>query len=194
MDQGQSTNSTEQRRKLLKGALGASTVLGMGYSSAALASFECVEKARINGGYPLGNLQFTRTDPRSASVSKGWAWQPVQIYRYLAKNNGGNCPSSSNGSVEAFDLNGSLYRINSDNSLTQLGLTSGFCRYTTFTSNGTTTTYPQSGWVLAYFTDGGEPAGSYPTYTTGTIGHTPATESCLNSINAGVVARYIFGG
>lgn len=190
MEQEQSTNSTEQRRKLLKGALGVSSVMAMGYSGSALASIQCVEKIRTNGGYPIGPRQFTRVDPRSTVDSPGWAWIAVEIYLYKPRNNSGTCSASSSNAVEAFDLNGTLYQINVDGTLTQRGLTSAYCRYT----SGNGTTYPQSGWVLAYFNDGGNLTTSYPLQTSAAEGATPATASCLTSVNAGVVSNFIFGG
>lgn len=194
MDNAQQENSVERRRRLLKGALGASGVMTMGYSGAALASFECVEKVRIDGGYPTADYQFTRTNPGIVANSKGWAWRRVSIGRFKAKNNGGNCPASSNDSFEAFDLDGTLYQVNpppisvTNPPLTAKGPTLDFCSYIV---NG----YPQDGWLLVYFDDGGTLTATYPTKSVAEPNFTPATHSCLASVNPGLNTTNItFGG
>lgn len=75
MEQDQSTNSTEQRRKLLKGALATSGVVAMGYSGSALASFQCVSSTAVS----TPPLQARSTQP---SDSGGLRWLKVPLYAY----------------------------------------------------------------------------------------------------------------
>jgi len=175
-----SSNSVEQRRKLLKGALAASGVVTMGYSGAALASFECVPKVRLDGGYPTGDFQFTKINPSGAASSNGFAWLAVTVQMYQV---------GTNPAFEGFEVNGLIYPTTPPR---------------TAVSNAVLapdqTGYPLPGWVLAYFKDDGDTAGAtvtsstYPTYTTADEGHTPATESCLASLNPGILGNFTFGG
>lgn len=179
-----SSNSVEQRRKLLKGALAASGVVTMGYSGAALASFECVPKVRLDGGYAAGDLQFTMTNPSQAASSNGWAWLAVTVQLYQV---------GTNTAFPGFVVNGLVYP-------TAVPTTPPRAAVSSAVLASDQTGYPQTGWVLAYFKDDGDTAGAtvtsstYPTYTTADEGHTPATESCLASLNPGIRGNFTFGG
>ncbi|TAH45792.1 MAG: hypothetical protein EYC67_09970 [Betaproteobacteria bacterium] len=178
MHDAHEASSLEQRRKLLKGALAASSVITMGYSGSALASFDCVAKVRVDGGYPAGDFQFTMTDPSLSSSSKWWAWEAVLVQMYQ---------TSGGAQFEGFAVNGNVYPTAVPVTPPRLAVTGA-----TLVSPQPSG-YPKAGWVLAYFDDGGTRTGSYPTYTSAAVGQTPATESCLASINPGLTG-FTFGG
>lgn len=168
-------NSVEQRRRLLKGALGASTVFTLGYGgSAAAASVSCVAKVRDleNGGPPAAG-QFTMIEPKPSTTGSNWGWVKVQVASYRL----------SNGSAfEAFMVNNRVYRAAAPNA-------EAFGATLSNNQNG----YPKNGWVLAYFSDDGKLVGTYPTYAVAESDATPATGSCLTSVNPGAVG-ITFGG
>lgn len=169
-------NSVEQRRRLLKGALGASTVVTLGYGgTAAAASMSCIAKVRElpSGGPPAGTLQFTMTAPTASPTGSNWGWVKVKVEKY--KTNG---PA-----FEAFKVNENVYKTTAPD-VPVLGATLAN------NQNG----YPKDAWVLAYFTDAGELVGTYPTYQLAVQGATPAAGSCLASVNPGVVTNFTFGG
>lgn len=183
-------NSVEQRRKLLKGALAASGVATMGYSGAALASFDCVAKTRTAGGYPL--TQFKASTP---TTQNSWAWSKVTIERYRSANplngiNGLACTNNGTSNrFDAFVVNNTLYRISTTTPPTVSPATGTYCRDTDQTG------YPKTGWVLAYFDDGGNLTGTYPTFSSAAPGQTPAVQSCLASVNPGLTTTNLtFGG
>jgi len=193
MSEASPSNSVEQRRKLLKGALAASGVATMGYSGAALASFQCVAQVRTSGTATLPTTQFTMTAPTTTS-GKSWAWVKVSIERYRQSTplngvNGLVCDNSgaSNG-FDGFTLNSTFYKITgTPPALVQPPAT--YCKAVNQTG------YPKNGWVLAYFDDGGNLTGTYPTYTAAGIGQTPAPQSCLASVNPSLnLSNFTFGG
>ncbi len=178
-------NGVERRRRLLKGALGASSVLTLGYGgSAAAASLGCVAKVReIDGGYPLA--QFT-TDPTSGT-NANWQWVQVEVQRYeiWRGNNGqGNGKGKLERVFDGFSVADRLYATD-DPTVTVVGASLMVPQ-----PEG----YPKAGWVLAYFDDQGGLSGTYPTFTSAADGATPATASCLASINPnrsnGTTARF----
>ena len=190
MQEPRPMSAVEQRRKLLKGALAASGVVTMGYSGAALASFDCITNIRVNGGAPGGTSQFRTTAPSTTS-GEDWAWVKVSIHRYKIGTAGIDGVCTNNGSNQAFDA----FKLNDSDSVvykTSAPTTPVSGAYKTVNQpNG----YPLTGYVLAYFDDGGGQAGSYPTYTIASQGHTPATSTCLASVNPGLDRSGLtFGG
>ena len=169
-------NATQQRRRLLKGALGASTVVTLGYGgNVAAASISCVAKVRdlVTGGPPGGTNQFTMVKPTDQGGAN-WGWVKVDVRKYKL---------ASGGAFEAFEVNGQLFKTaEPDVPVTGASLTSK--------QKG----YPKDGWVLAYFDDDGNLAGTYPTEQLGKYGATPAAASCLTSVNPGAVSNLTFGG
>lgn len=73
--------SIEQRRRVLKGALGASTVVTLGYGApVAAASLNCI--AKVDGGYPAGSNQFFLGDQPPDLTPGNWAWRQVPVNMY----------------------------------------------------------------------------------------------------------------
>lgn len=177
MTQTRQDASQEQRRLLLKGALGASTVMTLGYGGAvAAASLTCI--AKVDGGYPLEGFQFRRTAPSNLSTGNNWAWKRVDIWA---------CNGA--GSFDGFTLDGVNFYTAPEVAGTAPEFKVGGKKKTS-QPNG----YPKDGWVLVYFYDNGDEKGSYPAVSAQSTGYAPAVESCLNSINAGILINYTFGG
>lgn len=179
MRDAQQSNSVEQRRKLLKGALAASGVVSMGYSGSALASINCVEKVRTDVGFPGTDLQFREFAPDPLLGEQDWAWVKVEIRRFTVIFNGtltefaGFQPAIDPAVVDAL---APVYTVPTaewpmllatDPSLSLIGSYDP----------------PRYGWVLAYFDDTGAITGVFPTTNTFEEGFTPATDLCLASIN-----------
>ena len=87
MTQTEQVNADERRRRLLKGALGASSVMTLGYGGPlAAASLGCI--AKVDGGYPAGTAQFFIGEAPPATPAAGnWAWRMVQVNRYADDSN-----------------------------------------------------------------------------------------------------------
>lgn len=168
--------AVEQRRRLLKGALSASTVMTLGYGgSAAAASLSCVAKVRDMevGGPPANGLQFTMIKPSTTHLGTNWAWEEVQVWRYkLSKKK-----------FDGFVVIGNLYDTAKPDTAV-LGAS----------KDSVQTGYPKKAWVLAYFDDAGNRVGTYPSYTLASKGATPAAASCLASVNPGISSKFTFGG
>ena len=175
--------SVEQRRKLLKGALAVSGVATMGYSGAALASFDCVAQGFAQGGFPAGTSQFAiGASPPSTPTHQGWAWKGVQVWEYKdgsTKYEGFSIPANSN-----------VY--NAANPTQTLPGTAGKVNSTQQTNDG----YPKQAWVLAYFDQAGNLNGVYPSpQNVAAATSAPATQSCLASINPSLsLGNFTFGG
>lgn len=169
-------NSVEQRRRLLKGALGASTVVTLGYGgTAAAASMSCIAKVReLTSGGPPYATQFTMTPPTASPTGSNWGWVKVKVESYQV----GTDPA-----FEAFKVNENVYKTTAPDIAV-------FGALPASNQDG----YPKDAWVLAYFTDAGELVGTYPTYQLAVQGATPAAGSCLASVNPGVVTNFTFGG
>ena len=172
MDHNPQTNSVEQRRKLLKGALATSGVWTMGYSGAALASITCAEKGFVDGGYPTGTAQFFLGDNPPEAYKK-YAWQEVAVKRY----------TTGSTEFDGFTVNNTLYSTSAPETPATGVLVD-----------------PQpaakKGWVLAYFYFAdGKPNGVYPSpYATADRDRTPATGTCLVSITPGLKKTRTMGG
>lgn len=168
MHNSRQTTSVEQRRKLLKGALAASSVVGMGYSGAALASLTCVAKVPT-GGYPDPLKQFSTTLPQNTNTDPNWAWSPVQIWLYQV--------TGGTDTFDGFAINNALYRVPAPGSAPTPASGS--------LVQSMPAGYPKTGYVLAYFDDNGVFKGSYPGYSTAGPGNRPATSTCLTSLGLG---------
>ena len=86
-----------QRRRLLKGALAASSVATLSYGgAAAAASLGCIEKIATNGGgYPGAAYQFVEGDAPPAAVSgQGWAWEEVMVHEFQREASSAPTPSA----------------------------------------------------------------------------------------------------
>lgn len=169
-------NATQQRRRLLKGALGASTVVTLGYGgNVAAASISCVAKVRDleTGGPPASTHQFTMVKP-SDQGGANWGWVRVDVKKYKPKKDT---------AFEAFQVNNVFYKTTAPD----VALTGGRLA-------NNQTGYPKDGWVLAYFDDDGNLTGTYPTEQLAKVGATPAAASCLTSVNPGAVSNLTFGG
>lgn len=172
-------NSVEQRRRLLKGALGASTVFTLGYGgSAAAASMSCVAKVRdmVSDGPPAGTLQFTMTAPTAPTTGSNWGWMRIDVESYVTI-------AAPDVAFEAFKIGSNVYKTTVPDAVV-LGADLA----------NDQTGYPKDAWVLAYFTDDGALVGAYPTYQLAAYGATPAAKSCLASVNPGAVDNFTFGG
>ena len=176
MSKAPQDNSVEQRRRLLKGALGASTVVTLGYGgTAAAASMSCVAKVRdLTSGGPPGSTQFTMVKPQHTPAGSNWGWEKIAVRSY---------ETTTETAFEAFEVDGNIYKTSAPADPV-LGATLAADQ----------TGYPKDAWVLAYFTDGGDRVGTYPTYVVAEFGATPATGSCLASVNPGAVGNFTFGG
>ncbi len=187
MDKAHKENSVEQRRKLLKGALAASGVVTMGYSGAALASFECVEKVRMAGGAPANGYQFTMTEPTATGgvPHQDWAWLKVVVQRY----------EDGVGPFIGFEVTiggtGRIFKIEDPYDPNVPPVEVSGASVSLDQSGG----YPKDGWVIAYFNNGGDLVGVYPLNTMAVPGSTPAVQSCLASINPNLdITGLSFGG
>jgi len=186
MEQEQSTNSTEQRRKLLKGALAASGVVSMGYSGSALASFQCVSSTSVSPP----PLQARSTPP---SDSGGLRWLKVPLYAYTRDTT----KTCNNGQiVSSYEYGGNIYPV-----LGGMQIESSSPIYMVLdTSNGSgngsviliLNPIPSGGlcgsaisnkfvYLLAYFEQDGSYVGVYT--DAAPVMSQAATGSCLTSVN-----------
>ncbi|WP_133091744.1 hypothetical protein [Thauera propionica] len=194
--------SIEQRRRVLKGALGASTVVTLGYGApVAAASLNCI--AKVDGGYPAGSNQFFLGDQPPDLTPGNWAWRQVPVNMYAppvvaappatggqpGKGKGRkkdsdeqSAPEAASDAVEGFEVSNLVYSTTPPHD-PLVGVEAQ-----------TAAGYPKVGWVLVYFDENGEEIGTYPAYTMDGDGFAPASESCLNSINPGAAGNYTYGG
>lgn len=166
------TNSVEERRKLLKGALAGSVVMTLGYGGAAAAqSMLCVEKVNTNppSSYPQKGFLFVTDyfDPPPASGS-AWAWRLFRVYR--------NTLTPQPDSIEALWDGYHWYQLSPDRSDL---LSPPLDSFTKVAGIGL-------GYVLVFFNYDGTELGTYPSHplmvnTT----YAPAAASCLTTFPAG---------
>lgn len=171
MEKIQSQNSTEQRRKLLKGALAASSVAGMGYSGTALASVTQCIASQTTTVYP--QFVFGETPPQGSAQ---WAWKKVAVYKFKVGND----------DVEGYALKSGTFRVTDGSVIRNPKLSKD------------QTGYPKNGFVVVYFdsTTKSE-AGAYPEFKTPGNGVAQASLNCLSSLNpnlTGTNSPYKFGG
>lgn len=176
----QAINSTEQRRKLLKGALATSSVVGLGYSgsSASASITHCIQNQRtfVATQFFIGS---TPPPPSSANC----AWKKVEVRKY--KENGTGNP------IEGFQLTSGVFRAFSP--WTKILLPA---------VQSNLSGYPKVAWVVVYFDSVTKAEiGAFPEYTQPTMIGTAKTEAvaqaslnCVNSLQPGLGNTYKFGG
>ncbi|MBS0544805.1 MAG: hypothetical protein JSR40_13840 [Proteobacteria bacterium] len=186
MEQAQSTNSTEQRRKLLKGALAASGVVSMGYSGAALASFQCISSTTVTT--PAIKARFTA--PTSASDLR---YLKVPLYAYTADTskacNNGQILKSYTYNSKQYSVLGGVQIVTNDTIYLALddsqssGAGAALLLANPITKGGIcgNALSGQFIYLLAYFTQDGSYAGVYT--NSAPVLSQPATGSCLSSLN-----------
>lgn len=185
MDATRKDETVERRRRVLKGAVGASTVLTLGYGgNVAAASLGCVNKAYLESTPPGGASQFLITDPGTTTTDANWAWSKVEVWQCSVKTDTGNT------TFDGFSLDGeaSWYKVpEAANTAPEkiLGASK---------KNGSQPGYPRSAWVLAYFDESGNLVGRYPDISARTSQKVPLEGSCLASVNPNATTGFTFGG
>lgn len=174
MQDAQQSNSVEQRRKVLKGALAASGVVTMGYSGSALASFACVTTTTVP----------TSLTPLKSSLdaSASWAWKGGPLFKLMDSS---VSPAVDTGK-KGVKIDGTIYEVTFDSSTPPKPIKLAVTSFT----EGTALVPSESVYALAYFDATGSPKGIYTDAPP--VGF-PAAASCLTSVNAGLTG-YIFGG
>lgn len=176
--------SRDQRRRLLKGALGASSVVTLGYgASAAAASLECVTNVITDGGYPLEQFAEGSHPPRT-QTGQSWAWEKVEINTYKVRG----LRPGNNGveHIRGYTVDGRVYVVP--------GSSSYFKGHEQLLTWEDVKNSRQDGWVLAYFDEKGNRVGTFPNYQAAGERGAPAQHSCLNSINPSAAGSFTFGG
>lgn len=170
MRPSQSTDATEKRRQLLKGALGASTVVSLGYSgSVAAASITCIAKTETS---PEVQFHIGPTPPETSNLE----WKAVQIQEYSDQSAPPTlrsfCLIESSAGNAYYEVSGGVLITTP----TETSVVSGL----------TATGNPTQAWVLLYFDPiSGDEIGTYPTLMNpAQAGGAPASIACLNSVNA----------
>ena len=170
MRPSQSTDATEKRRQLLKGALGASTVVSLGYSgTAAAASITCIAKTKTS---PAVQFSISAVPPAEPALE----WKSVKVVEYSEKKNlKGDfqyfCPIEFDGVISYYSVTSSGLST----SATDLSVVNAL--YPTGKSS--------QAWVLRYFDPvTGEEIGTYPTYSSPSTEGAPASIKCLESVTA----------
>ena len=177
----QSNDATEKRRQLLKGALGASTVLSLGYSgSVAAASITCIAKRSSS---PDVQFAIGASPPAEPALE----WKSVTVFEYSKKERKTPpfqyyCPIEVDGETN-------YYKV-----------TSGDLSETATDTSDINALYPTGNsspaWVLRYFDPAtGEEIGTYPAYLSPSPEGAPASLTCLESVSAANLnSRGGFGG
>lgn len=192
MRPSQSTDATEKRRQLLKGALGASTVVTLGYSGTATAAAASITACIANSSGLVPTVQFVNNNddyepfPLS-SGAEGFAWKRVYVSQYAEKVDG------SGQNFYAADIDGTLYEV------AERGTGPLVVPFKTRTGyppkQGQPAGFKRTAWSLAYFDERSKAEyGLYPNVTTAGDGVAPASLQCLNSLNADLAGDYKFGG
>lgn len=186
MDATRNDETVERRRRVLKGAVGASTVLTLGYGgNVAAASLGCVNKAYLESRPPGGASQFLTTDPGSTTTDANWAWSKVEIWQCSV-----NTETDNTTFFNGFSLDGgtSWYKV-PETANTAPEKILGASK-----KNGSQPGYPRYAWVLAYFDESGNLVGLYPDITARTSEQVPLEGSCLASVNPNATTGFTFGG
>ena len=170
MRPSQSTDATEKRRQLLKGALGASTVVSLGYSgTAAAASITCIAKRTTS---PDVQFSISQEPPAEPELE----WMSVTVFEYSKKENL-TPPHQYYCQIQVDDIT-KYYKV-----------TSGVLSMTATDQSVVDALYPtghsSQAWVLRYFDPvTGEEIGTYPTYSSPSTEGAPASIKCLESVTA----------
>lgn len=183
----QSNDATEKRRQLLKGALGASTVVTLGYSRSAAAA--SVTACIANFPDALPTEQFVNNGSVSPPAGNGLAWKGVSVQYYSEKlNSNGQNAGQKFYAVQIGDL---LYKVADPGT----GGLASLTPVTGFPVSNQPPGFPRQAWTLVYFSDAEQDeVGLYPNVTKPGGGVAPASLACLGSLNADLVGDYKFGG
>ena len=187
MDRIRNNETVEQRRRVLKGALGASTVLTLGYGgSAAAASIGCVKNTYTEETPPANGFQFSLTSPTTMKGEDDWAWSQVSIW-----NCTGTVDGKQNTDFDGFSIDGGItwYRVPAKEGDAPVSIP-----FASKKSSQPPSKYPQTGWVLAYFDANGNFVGNYPAITMRTEQKTPLEGSCLASVTPNATSGFTYGG
>jgi len=185
MDEIRNNETVERRRRVLKGALGASTVLTLGYGgSAAAASIGCVKNSYTEETPPANGYQFSRTHPTNMTGDDEWAWSKVDIWK---------CTVKVNGVWQDFDGFSLDNGVNWYSAPQPVGDAPKLVSLASKKSSQSTDD-PKTGWVLAYFDAIGNFVGNYPAITMRTQYKTPLEGSCLASVNPNAKTGFTYGG
>lgn len=182
MEKIQASNSTEQRRKLLKGALATSSVVGLGYSgsSASASITQCIQN---QANTVSGPQVYIGASPPSGSP---WAWKKIIVEVNQYKRNG------TGDRIKGFELeSGTVYTLRYPSSVIAGAVKS---------NRDSFRPYDTTAWVIVYFDSEGE-VGVFDTYKQPTTLGTGGTEvvaqaslNCVNSLQPGLGSSYTFGG
>ncbi|MDX9885149.1 hypothetical protein [Thauera sp.] len=187
----QPADRTAQRRKLLKGALGASAVATLGYSrTAAAASITaCI------ANFPELSLpaeQFVNSGSELPPEGNGLAWKGVFVQYYSEKLNS----NGQNGGKKfyAVQIGDQLYPVADGLAGPGTGGLASLVPVTGFPSDQPSG-FPRQAWTLVYFSDATrDEIGLYPNVAAPAGGVAPASLACLSSLNADLSGDYTFGG
>lgn len=181
MDAPRKDETVERRRRVLKSAIGASTVLTLGYGgNAAAASIGCVKRSYLEDTPPGGAYQFSAVNPGTMAGDGNWAWSRVDVWK---------CKPKTGTAFEGFSLDSgaSWYKVPTAAGTAPTKV-SGASKHSS--QNG----YPKSAWVLAYFDESGNFVGRYPDITERKSQRLPLAGSCLASVNPNGTTGFTFGG
>lgn len=180
----QPADRTAQRRKLLKGALGASTVATLGYSRTAAAASVTACIANFPD-LSLPAEQFVNSGSVSPPAGNGLAWRGVIVQRYSQN------PNNAGSKFYAVQIGDLLYRIADPGT----GGLASLEPVTGFPVANQPSGFPRQAWTLVYFSDATrDEFGLYPNVTAPGGGVAPASLACLSSLNADLSGDYTFGG
>lgn len=189
MRPSESTDATEQRRKLLKGALGASTVVTLGYSRTAAAASVTACIANFSGAVPAERFVNNNSDSPPSDGVQTLAWKLVYVSEYAEKADG------TGTTFYAADIGGTLYEVadkGAGSLVTPFKIRTGYSP-----KQGQPRGFPRKAWALAYFDESTKAEyGLFPNVTETGDGVAPASVQCLNSLNADLAGYgdYKFGG
>jgi hypothetical protein len=188
----QPADRTAQRRKLLKGALGASTVATLGYSRTAAAASvtACIANFPDTS---LPTQQFVNSG--EGSPPNGLAWRGVSVQYYSEKLNS----NEQNGGKRfyAVQIGDKLYPVADGLAGPGTGVLASLVPVTGFPlpPSDQPFGFPRQAWTLVYFSDATQDEiGLYPNVTAPGVGVAPASLACLSSLNADLSGDYTFGG
>lgn len=184
----QPADRTAQRRKLLKGALGASTVATLGYSRTAAAA--SVTACITN--FPdlsLPTEQFVNSGISSPPAGNGLAWKGVVVQRYSQN------PNNAGSEFYAVQIGDQLYPVADGLAGAGTGGLASLVPVTGFPLSNQPSGFPRQAWTLVYFSDATrDEFGLFPNVTAPGGGVAPASLLCLSSLNADLSGDYTFGG
>lgn len=183
----QPADRTAQRRKLLKGALGASTVATLGYSRTAAAASVTACIANFPD-LSLPAEQFVNSGSLFPPPGNGLAWKGVLVQRYSQNLNSGS-------EFYAVQIGDQLYPVADGLAGSGTGGLAALVPVTGFPVTNQPSGFPRQAWTLVYFSDATrDEIGLYPNVAAPGVGVAPASLACLSSLNADLSGDYTFGG